>query len=190
MYRLFFIALFWMWYTGMLAQRKLIVASLESKAPQRDIKVRVDNGNEFLTPWSGEIEVPDSFKRITLSHPKFQHRYVLRNELHNDTIYLIPALHAVDEVVVLGTDRSKSMMANILRPTTPKEPPLPQVVAAGPNVLAMLAWLYSVTVGPKLEARQKRKQALKIVHQKEQEYEARWDALMTPQAKQNTETKP
>ena len=191
MYRLFFIALFWMWYTGMLAQRNLIVASLESKAPQRDIKVRVDNGNEFLTPWSGEIEVPDSFKRITLSHPKFQHRYVLRNELHNDTIYLIPALHAVDEVVVLGTDRSKSMMANILRPTTPKEPQLPQVVAAGPNVLAMLAWLYSVTVGPKLEARHKRKQALKKVRAQEQEYEQRWAALQdTTSYKRQDVTKP
>ena len=170
-----------LWCSEVFAQRKLVVASLESKAPQRDIKVRVDNGDEFVTPWNGEIEVPDSFKRITLSHPKFQHRYVLHDELKNDTIYLIPTLHAIDEVVVYGTDRSKQMMANIMRPAIPKEVPLPQVVPAGPNVLAMLAWLFDKTVAPKIEAKQRRKRALKVVRQKEQEYEAKWDALKAPQ---------
>ena len=88
--KLYLIIWLLLWGSEVFAQRKLVVASLESKAPQRDIKVRVDNGDEFVTPWNGEIEVPDSFKRITLSHPKFQHRYVLHDELKNDTIYLIP----------------------------------------------------------------------------------------------------
>lgn len=189
MYRLFFIALYCMWYTGGVAQRKLIVASLESKAPQRDIKVRVDNEDEFLTPWNGVIEVPDSFKRIDFCHPKFQRRYVRHNEIHGDTVYLIPVLHAIDEVVVFGKDRSKDLMANVMRPTTPREVPLPQAVAAGPNVLAMLAWLYDVTVSPKIEARHRRKQALKRVRAQEQEYELRWAELMKPQSDKNT-TKP
>ena len=167
--KLYLIIWLLLWGSEVFAQRKLVVASLESKAPQRDIKVRVDNGDEIVTPWNGEIEVPDSFKRITLSHPKFQHRYVLHDELKNDTIYLIPTLHAIDEVVVYGTDRSKQMMANIMRPAIPKEVPLPQVVPAGPNVLAMLGWLFEKTV------------ALKVVRQKEQEYEAKWDALKAPQ---------
>ncbi len=118
-----------LWCSGMLAQRKLVVASLGTKVPQRDIKVRVDNG---------------------------------------------------DEVVVYGQDRRKSMMAGIMMPVTPKEVPLPQVVPAGPNVLAMLAWLFEKTVAPTLEAKQRRKKALKAVRQKEQEYEAKWDALKTP----------
>ena len=179
--KLYLIIWLMLWGSEVFAQRKLVVASLESKAPQRDIKVRVDNGDEIVTPWNGEIEVPDSFKRITLSHPKFQHRYVLHDELKNDTIYLIPTLHAIDEVVVYGTDRSKQMMANIMRPAIPKEVPLPQVVPAGPNVLAMLGWLFEKTVGPKIEAIQRRKRALKVVRQKEQEYEAKWDALKAPQ---------
>ena len=178
--KLYLIIWLLLWCSEVFAQRKLVVASLESKAPQRDIKVRVDNGDEIVTPWSGEIEVPDSFKRITLSHPKFQHRYVLHDELKNDTIYLIPTLHAIDEVVVYGTDRSKQMMANIMRPAIPKEVPLPQVVPAGPNVLAMLAWLFEKTVAPKIEAKQRRKRALKVVRQKEQEYEVKWDALKAP----------
>jgi hypothetical protein len=165
----------------MLAQRKLVVASLGTKVPQRDIKVRVDNGDEMVTPWSGEIEVPDSFKRITLSHPRFQHRYVLANELHGDTIYLIPALHAIDEVVVYGQDRRKSMMAGIMTPTTPIEPQMPQVLSTGPNVLAMLGWLFDHTIGPKIEAKHRRKQALKIIRQQEKEYEEKWDALKAPQ---------
>ena len=179
--KLYLIIWLMLWCSEVFAQRKLVVASLESKAPQRDIKVRVDNGDEIVTPWSGEIEVPDSFKRITLSHPRFQHRYVLHDELKNDTIYLIPTLHAIDEVVVYGTDRSKQMMANIMRPAIPKEVPLPQVVPAGPNVLAMLGWLFEKTVAPKIEAKQRRKRALKVVRQKEQEYEAKWDALKAPQ---------
>jgi len=179
--KLYLILLMMLWYSGLFAQRKLVVASLETKVPQRDIKVRVDNGEEFVTPWSGEIEVPDSFKRITLSHPRFQHRYVLANELHSDTIFLIPALHAVDEVVVYGQDRRKSMMAGIMMPVTPKEVPLPQVVPAGPNVLAIMVWLFDKTIAPTLEAKQRRKKALKAVRQKEQEYEAKWDALKAPQ---------
>ena len=106
---------------------------------------------------------------------------MLHDELKNDTIYLIPTLHAIDEVVVYGTDRSKQMMANIMRPAIPKEVPLPQVVPAGPNVLAMLGWLFEKTVAPKIEAKQRRKRALKVVRQKEQEYEAKWDALKAPQ---------
>ena len=179
--KLYLIIWLMLWGSEVFAQRKMVVANLESKVPQRDIKVRIDNGEEFVTPWNGEIEVPDSFKRITLSHPKFQHRYVLHDELKNDTIYLIPTLHAIDEVVVYGTDRSKQMMANIMRPAIPKEVPLPQVVPAGPNVLAMLAWLFEKTVAPKIEAKQRRKRALKVVRQKEQEYEAKWEALKAPQ---------
>ena len=188
MNRLFFIAIFLMCCVVVRTQRKLVVVSLESKAPQRDIKVRIDNGPEITTPWNGEFEVPDSFNRIAFCHPKFQRRYVRHDELHNDTIYLIPALHAIDEVVVLGKDRRKEMMANIFRPVTPKETPLPQVVAAGPNILAMLAWLYDVTIGPKIEDRQRRKQALKKVRAQEQEYEQRWAEIMKPQPEQKSET--
>ena len=179
--KLYLIIWLMLWGSEVFAQRKMVVANLESKVPQRDIKVRIDNGEEFVTPWNGEFEVPDSFKRITLSHPRFQHRYVLRHEVRGDTIYLIPALHAIDEVVVYGKDRRKSMMAGIMRPAIPKEVPLPQVVPAGPNVLAMLAWLFEKTVAPKIEAKQRRKRALKVVRQKEQEYEAKWDALKAPQ---------
>ena len=179
--KLYLIIWLMLWGSEVFAQRKLVVASLESKAPQRDIKVRVDNGDEVVTPWNGEIEVPDSFKRITLSHPRFQHRYVLRHEVRGDTIYLIPKLHAIDEVVVYGKDRRKDMMANIMRPAIPKEPELPQVVPPGPDVIALLMWTWEHTFGPKVEARQRRKQALKKVRAQEQEYEAKWEALKAPQ---------
>ena len=191
MNRLYFITTFLLCCVGVMAQRKLVVASLESKAPQRDVQVRIDNGSEIRTPWNGMIEIPDSFKRIDFCHPKFQRRYVLRDEIHGDTIFLIPTLRAIDEVVILGKDRRKDMMTNMLRPTTPKEVPLPQVVAAGPNVLAMLAWLYDVTVGPKIADRHRRKQALKKVRAQELEYEQRWTALQdTTSYKRQNVTKP
>ena len=173
------------------AQRKLVVASLESKTPQRDVKVRIDNGPEILTPWHGQIEVPDSFKRIDFCHPKFQRRYVLHDEVKGDTIYLIPVLHAIDEVVVYGENKMKKHMADIFRPITPSQPQLPQVLTTGPNVLAMMAWLFDHTIGPKIEDRHRRKQALKKVRAQEQEYEQRWAALQdTTSYKGQNVTKP
>ena len=183
MYRLMFIGLFLLWSVGIMAQRKLTVASLETKTPQRDIKVRIDNGPEITTPWNGEFEVPDSFKRIDFSHPKFQRRYVLYNEVRGDTIYLIPIRNAINEVVIYGKDRRKDMMANIMQPAIPKEPELPQVVPPGPDVIALLMWTWDHTFGPKVEARHKRKQALKKVRAQEQEYEAKWEALKAPPKK-------
>ena len=191
MFRLCVIMLLLPWSAGMMAQRKLVVASLESRIPQRDVKVRIDNGSEIRTPWNGQIEVPDSFRRIDLCHPKFQRRYVLRGELRSDTIFLIPAINALDEVVILGKDRQKEMMANIMRTPTPSTPQLPQVIATGPNVLAMMAWIFEHTLGPKLEARYRRKQALKKVRAQELEYERRWDALRDTTAYRGQEiTKP
>ena len=181
MFRLYFIAMLYMCCVVARAQRKLIVASLESKTPQRDVQVRIDNGPEIRTPWNGQIEVPDSFKRIDFCHPKFQRRYVLHDEIHGDTIYMIPVLHALDEVVVYGQDRRKTMMAGIMSPTTPTEPKMPQVLSTGPNVLAMLGWMFDHTIGPKIEAKHRRKQALKIIRQQEKEYEEKWDALKAPQ---------
>ena len=85
----------------------------------------------------------------------------------------------------------KKHMADIFRPTTPSQPQLPQVLTTGPNVLAIMAWLYDVTVGPKIEARQRRKQALKKVRAQEQEYEQRWAALQdTTYYKRQNVTKP
>ena len=69
-----------------------------------------------------------------------------------------------------------------MRPSIPKEPQLPQVLTTGPDIIALMGWLFDHTVGPKIEARHKRKQALKIVRQKEQEYEQRWAELKTPPA--------
>ena len=177
MNRLYFIAILLMCCVAARTQRKLIIASLESKAPQRDVQVRIDNGPEIRTPWNGQIEVPYSFKRIAFCHPKFQRRYVLHDELQGDTVFLIPALHAIDEVVVYGQDRRKTMMDGIMTPVTPKEVPLPQVVLPGPNVLALLMWTWEHTMGPKVEARMRRKAALKKVRAQEKEYEAKWDAL-------------
>jgi len=191
MNRLYFIAIIWLCCVGVKAQRKLVVASLESKTPQRDVQVRIDNGPEMRTPWNGQIEVPDSFRRIDFCHPKFQRRYVLHDELKNDTVFLIPVLHAIDEVVILGKDRRKDMMAGVFRPVTPTVPQLPQVITTGPDVLALMGWIFDHTVGPKIEARHRRKQALKKVRAQEQEYEQRWAALRdtTAFARQNA-TKP
>jgi hypothetical protein len=61
--------------------------------------------------------------------------------------------------------------------------PLPQVIPSGPNVLAMLGWVFDHTIGPKLEARHKRKKALKKIRAQEAEYERMLESIESPQQK-------
>ena len=180
MVRLCFIIFIMLCCAKVSAQRSLVVINAETKLPIRDVLVRVDNGEEKRTAWDGRIAVPDSFSRADFCHPRLQRRYVLGSEQKNDTVYLLPQMNVIDEVVVIGHDRSKEHISNILRPTTPKEVPLPQVIPSGPNVLAMLGWIYDHTIGPKLEARHKRKKALKKIRAQEAEYERMWELMESP----------
>lgn len=163
----------------MVAQRQLVVVNLESKVPIRDVRVCTDWGQETHTAWDGHFTVPDTFARIDLMHPDFERRYVLKSELCSDTIFLIPSIHALHEVVIYGERRFDKRMASILRPSPEAEKNrLPDVIPPGPDILALAIWLYDKTLGKKVEARARRKRALKEVRRKEEELQQRWDSLL------------
>ena len=88
--------------SAIMAQQRLVVVNVESKVPIRDVRVCTDNGREVRTSWDGSVAVPDSFLRIDFLHPDFERRYVLKSELHGDTIFLIPNTNALHEVVIYG----------------------------------------------------------------------------------------
>ena len=64
-----------------------------------------------------------------------------------------------------------------LTPQQQERDKLPQVIPAGPNVLAIAAWLYENLYGKKREKRLARKKALEKVRKQEAELQERWDSL-------------
>ena len=163
------------------AQRQMVVVNVESKVPVRDVRISADSGQEMLTTWDGLFALPDSFQRLDFHHPDFERRYVLRSEIKGDTIFLIPNMNALREVVIYGERRFDKRIAQMLRPSPQQQErdKLPQVIPAGPNVLAIAAWLYDVIYGKKREKRLARKKALEKVRKQETELQERWDSLET-----------
>lgn len=82
-----------------------VVVSTETGVPVRDVVLYTDVGHKVVTAWDGTYCLPDSFASVTLAHPKYERRVMLRSEM-GDTINLIPALYALTEVVVIGRRRS------------------------------------------------------------------------------------
>ena len=161
-----------------LAQRQMVVVNLESKVPVRDVKISTDGGQELRTSWDGLFALPDSFRRLDFHHPDFERRYVLSSELKGDTIFLIPNVNALREVVIYGERRFDKRMVQMLKPSPQQQrDKLPQVIPAGPNVLAIAAWLYENIYGKKREKRLARKKALNEVRKQEAELQERWDSL-------------
>ena len=104
---------------------------------------------------------------------------MLSSELKGDTIFLIPNVNALREVVIYGERRFDKRMAQMLKPSPQQleRDKLPQVIPAGPNVLAIAAWLYENLYGKKREKRLARKKALEKVRKQEAELQERWDSL-------------
>ena len=98
-----------------LAQRQMVVVNVESKVPVRDVKISTDGGQELRTSWDGLFALPDSFRRLDFHHPDFERRYVLSSELKGDTIFLIPNVNALREVVIYGERRFDKRMAQMLK---------------------------------------------------------------------------
>ena len=163
----------------MMAQHHMLVVNVESKVPIRDVRVCTDNGQEVRTSWDGSFVVPDSCRRLDFLHPDFERRYLLKSELHGDTIFLIPNVNALHEVVIYGERRFEKRMAQILKPSPQQKErdKLPKYVPAGISPLGVLLLIYDLTLRKKVEDRIRRKKALKEVRLKEEEFKQKWDSL-------------
>lgn len=162
-----------------LAQRQMVVVNVESKVPVRDVMISADGGQKMRTTWDGLFALPDSFQRLDFYHPDFERRYVLSSELKGDTIFLIPNVNALREVVIYGERRFGKRMEQMLKPSPQQleRDKLPQVIPAGPDVLAIATWLYENIYGKRREKRLARKKALEKVRKQETELQERWDSL-------------
>ena len=157
----------------------MIVVDAETKVPVRDVKIHTNNNQQTTTAWDGHFALPDSFSRINFQHPHYEQRYILKSEIQGDTVWLLPKGNALGEVVIWGEHRFDNRMKSILKPSPQQieRDKLPKVIPAGPNILAIAAWLFDITFGKKIEARMQRKKALKEVRRKEAEAQQKWDML-------------
>jgi len=163
---------------AVLAQHRMVVVSTETKVPVRNVSVYTPEGLDTLTAWDGTFELPDSFSRISFRHPKYDLRHLLPSELHGDTIWLMPKMNTVGEVVIWGHRRFDERMSGFLKSSSQHDrAQLPQAVPPGPDLIALFGWLGKATIGKKMQQRAQRKKAQKELREKEEAYQRQWDVL-------------
>ena len=85
-----------------LQAQKVLVCDGATHFPIRDVLVSVDRKNVGLTTWQGIINLPDSFQTATFKKKGYAPEKLFRSEVLRDTVFLFPAEHYLDEVVVIG----------------------------------------------------------------------------------------
>lgn len=144
--------------------RRFVVVNIETGVPIRDVLVYTDDGQEAHSIWDGTFPLSAGFEALTLSHPRFEKRVMLREEVAKDTIALIPNQFAIHEVIIYGQRRDKTKQMNIAM--SPIEAQLAQAAQQkGFNPLGLLVLGYDAIWGKKIRHRkemekQKRKMIL------------------------------
>lgn len=87
------------------APRTCLVCDLETRAPLRDVKVTVDSIPLGKTNYSGQIILPDSFKTAVFSKTGYHKETLLAEETRQDTVFLLPNSHRIDEITIWGKKR-------------------------------------------------------------------------------------
>lgn len=144
--------------------RRFVVVNIETGVPIREVLVYTDDGQETHSIWDGTFPLSAGFEALTLSHPRFEKRVMLREEVAEDTIALIPNQFAIHEVIIYGQRRDKTKQMNIAM--SPIEAQLAQAAQQkGFNPLGLLVLGYDAIWGKKIRHRkemekQKRKMIL------------------------------
>ena len=97
--------LFFLWLLlplSSLRAQKVLVCDGATRFPIRDVLVSADGKDVGLTTWQGIINLPDSFQTATFKKKGYAPEKLLRDEVLRDTVFLFPAEHYLDEVVVIG----------------------------------------------------------------------------------------
>ena len=97
--------LFFLWFLLPflpLHAQKVLVCDVATRFPIRDVLVSVDGKNVGLTTWQGFVNLPDSFQTASFKKKGYAPEKLFRSEVLRDTVFLFPAEHYLDEVVVIG----------------------------------------------------------------------------------------
>lgn len=105
--RSYFYLVFALWFVICLSPisgnaQNILVCDAVTHFPIRDVIVHIDNKRIGQTTWEGLIQVPDSFQSAQFDKKGYLSERLLRTEVLKDTVFLFPADHYLDEVIVVG----------------------------------------------------------------------------------------
>ncbi len=83
------------------AQTHGVIADIETGLPIRDVKIYTNTNKVATTNWLGDFTIYTNFQSATISHGKYM-AITLKKEEMTDTIYMLPKMHTLEEVVVWG----------------------------------------------------------------------------------------
>lgn len=83
------------------AQVSAVVFDMETKRPISKVKVYVNPKGSALTDNHGSFRFSGTCNSMTFSHVSYESRSLRRSELR-DTVWLMPKMNNLDEVVILG----------------------------------------------------------------------------------------
>jgi len=141
---------------------RFVVVNMETKVPVRDILIYTDDKQEARSRWDGTFSLRRGFERIMFAHPNYEKRIMLKDEIDGDTIYLLPNLFALNEVVVYGhrRDISSRLHLGMNKVDAQLAHPIPQ----GFNLLGLLSLGYDAIWGKKIRHRKAtKKQKQKMI---------------------------
>ncbi len=83
------------------AQVSSQVFDMETHRPVAGVKIYINPKGSVTTDKHGRFVISQSFHSITLSHVSYERRSLNRREI-GDTIWLLPRMNSLDEVVIIG----------------------------------------------------------------------------------------
>lgn len=110
--RIFFVLMLAIISASVTAQRKLVIADVETLRPVAGVNV-VGKGFSIQADSMGYFSLPDSSKTAVFSHVNYESRIVNMSEVRGDTVYLISKLLAVEGVVVFGKGKNEDKLKEL-----------------------------------------------------------------------------
>ncbi len=118
-------------------ERTFVIADAITHTPLRDVIIYTDNNQSVKTNWQGEFILSSrKFNRITITHSKYYTRQMEAQDFRQDTIMLIPKIHTLSDVVVIGHQNRGALFT----PITKEERALSRPMVGGPDILGLIVW--------------------------------------------------
>lgn len=83
------------------AQLSGVVYDMETRMPVAKANIFVNPKGVVTTDYRGRFFIDKSCSSVTVSHVNYENRVLKRSEVR-DTVWLLPKLNAVDDVVIIG----------------------------------------------------------------------------------------
>ena len=104
------------------AQTHGVIADMENHTPIRNVQIYSDTGKNAMTDYAGRFNIAFIFGSLTLSHPQYLRRTVTK-EMLCDTIFLLPKMTNLQEVIIYGKKPRTDIFQKKIREETRNSAP-------------------------------------------------------------------